>query len=337
MKGNGRIAGYAVNRKTISVQIELSGATAVVDELERYKGKMKTIRLDTFQVVGKIESITIRRSVGFLIHAARLDFINRRLFRLMEKESLDHRGEHAAAGQAALPPRYDCQEAESEAGGPPVRAVLFQKKRRRRTGKDNPRQEVGLRSLGGPVERRLRQDQEAIGHQIGRSMFETVRTIIAILREKEPPAEKIVLSLDDLCPIWIKYNSSFKPAAVVKEPAEAAASGPEETAIPAPSSESAPVVEDQPASGKALMTVQAFYSEVIEPHKEALSGMLEGINRIMETSRTVRGLSLCRRYDRRFGEKSGNTRRRHPFKGHAPGPHLQRRPHRPPASQGRLS
>ena len=51
-------------------------------------------------------------------------------------------------------------------------------------------------------------------------MFETVRTIIAILREKEPPAEKIVLSLDDLCPIWIKYNSSFKPAAVVKETAK---------------------------------------------------------------------------------------------------------------------
>ena len=47
MKGNGRITGYAVNKKTISVQIELSGAMAVVDELERYKGKMKTIRLDT--------------------------------------------------------------------------------------------------------------------------------------------------------------------------------------------------------------------------------------------------------------------------------------------------
>jgi hypothetical protein len=30
------------------------------------------------------------------------------------------------------------------------------------------------------------------------------------------------------------------------------------------------------------MTAQAFYGEVIEPHKEALAGMLEGINRIME-------------------------------------------------------
>jgi len=88
MKGNGRINGYAVNKKTISVQVELSGATAVVDELERCKGKMKTIRLDAFQVVGRIESITIRRNVGFLIHAARFDFINRRLFHFMEKEPL---------------------------------------------------------------------------------------------------------------------------------------------------------------------------------------------------------------------------------------------------------
>ena len=51
-------------------------------------------------------------------------------------------------------------------------------------------------------------------------MFETVRTIFAILREKDRPGEKIVLSLDDLCPIWIKYNSSFKRATAVKETAE---------------------------------------------------------------------------------------------------------------------
>jgi len=113
-------------------------------------------------------------------------------------------------------------------------------------------------------------------------MFETVKTIIAILREKEPPAEKIVLSLDDLCPIWIKYNSSFKPAVVVKETAERAASGPEGTTLSSPPSEDVGAAEDRSASGKAVMTVQAFYSEVIEPHKEALAGMLEGINRIME-------------------------------------------------------
>jgi hypothetical protein len=88
VKGSGRIVGYAVNRKTISVKIEMSGSAPIIDELERYKGKQKTIRLDAFQLVGKIESITISRTVAFLMHAARLDFINRRLFRLMEKEPL---------------------------------------------------------------------------------------------------------------------------------------------------------------------------------------------------------------------------------------------------------
>ncbi len=89
-------------------------------------------------------------------------------------------------------------------------------------------------------------------------MFETVRTIFAILREKDHPSEKLVLSLDDLCPIWIKYNSSFKPAAVVKETAEATASGPEETDLPVPPGEDAGPQAEQSATGKAIMTVQAF-------------------------------------------------------------------------------
>ena len=113
-------------------------------------------------------------------------------------------------------------------------------------------------------------------------MFETVRTIIAILRQKESPAEKIVLSLDDLCPIWIKYNSSFKPATVVKELSEATDADSKETDVSIPNSESADLAGDLSPSGKAVMTVQAFYSEVIEPHKEALAGMLEGINKMVE-------------------------------------------------------
>jgi hypothetical protein len=112
-------------------------------------------------------------------------------------------------------------------------------------------------------------------------MFETVRMVIAILREKERPCEKLVLSLDDLCPIWIRYNSSFKPAVVVKETSEAADSGSEETALPSEDA-GTQAGEPQPPSGKILVTAQAFYGEVIEPHREALAGMLEGINRIME-------------------------------------------------------
>jgi hypothetical protein len=88
VKGSGRIVGYAVNRRSISVKIEMMGSAPIIDELERCKGKQKTVRLDAFQLVGKIESITISRNVGFLMHAARLDFINRRLFCLMEKEPL---------------------------------------------------------------------------------------------------------------------------------------------------------------------------------------------------------------------------------------------------------
>jgi hypothetical protein len=43
-------------------------------------------------------------------------------------------------------------------------------------------------------------------------MFDTIKTVVAVLFEKDPPREKIVLSLDDLCPLWIKYNTSFKTA-----------------------------------------------------------------------------------------------------------------------------
>lgn len=97
-------------------------------------------------------------------------------------------------------------------------------------------------------------------------MFETVRTIFAILREQDRSRESIVLSLDDLCPLWIKYNSSFKQEDVIKETAER----PQDTAT------------DQAGNGKAHILVQAFYSEVIEPNREALAGVLEGVNRIME-------------------------------------------------------
>ena len=89
MRTAGKIVGYSVNRKHISIKIETAGTTTVIDELEQYKGRTKTIRLDTFQTVGTIESITISKNVVFLVHAARLDFIGRRLFGLMEKDPLN--------------------------------------------------------------------------------------------------------------------------------------------------------------------------------------------------------------------------------------------------------
>ncbi|MGD0236843.1 MAG: HD domain-containing protein [Syntrophorhabdales bacterium] len=110
-------------------------------------------------------------------------------------------------------------------------------------------------------------------------MFDTIKTVVAILFEKDPPQEKIVLSLDDLCPLWIKYNTSFKTAEekprkteTVQQPVPAAASEPEAAA------------SSPPPTGRAHVLVQAFYSEVVEPCREALvkNNMLEGLNRIMD-------------------------------------------------------
>jgi hypothetical protein len=110
-------------------------------------------------------------------------------------------------------------------------------------------------------------------------MFETVRTIFAILREKDRSHENLVLSLDDLCPLWIKYNTSFKQEGVVKEATESVRPLPDETVLRA---EDEAAAANQGGNSKAHVVVQAFYSELIEPHREALAGMLEGVNRIME-------------------------------------------------------
>jgi hypothetical protein len=79
---------YAVNQKSISLRIEMAGQATTVEELERYKGKTKTLRLDAFQLVGKIESITLRKTVGLLVHTARFDSVSRRLFTLLDKDAL---------------------------------------------------------------------------------------------------------------------------------------------------------------------------------------------------------------------------------------------------------
>ncbi len=120
-------------------------------------------------------------------------------------------------------------------------------------------------------------------------MFETVKTILAILCEKKPPEKKIVLSLDDLCPLWIKYNTSFKQAKEFpKETAEAVAPEPETATAAILPPEEPPAPVDPPVSGRIHLVVQAFYGEVIEPHREILvrNAMLEGINRIMELLET---------------------------------------------------
>ena len=75
-------------------------------------------------------------------------------------------------------------------------------------------------------------------------MFDALKTVVAILSEKDPPREMIVLSLDDLCPLWIKYNTSFKPAeersrktketVAPEETVPATAASEQEVALPSP-------------------------------------------------------------------------------------------------------
>ncbi|MBP7526418.1 MAG: hypothetical protein KA801_00740 [Syntrophorhabdaceae bacterium] len=88
MKQDGRIAGYSVNKKHISVRIELLGDVSplTVQKLQGYKGKMKTLRLDTLQLAGEIASISLNNTTGFLIHAEKYEYINRSLFTIMNKD-----------------------------------------------------------------------------------------------------------------------------------------------------------------------------------------------------------------------------------------------------------
>jgi len=276
MKGSGRIISYAVNRKTISLRIEMSGTAPIIDELELYKGKQKTIRLDAFQVVGKIESITISRNVGFLVHTARLDFIHHRLFRLMEKESLaievstTHQDKllyflATIASSATGRQRTFCSNYPLSAKGMETgrnersrgRGLCLISQRPSRTSSS-------IKSVGSRLLNKA--DHVRDGEDNSRDS-----------QEKDRSPEKLVLSLDDLCPLWIRYNTSFKPESVVKEPTEPVASC-AATVIPTtvPVSEETGIQGDRPGNGRAQVMVQAFYSEVIEPHREMLTGMLEG-------------------------------------------------------------
>ncbi len=90
-----------------------------------------------------------------------------------------------------------------------------------------------------------------------------------------------MLSLDDLCPLWIKYNTSFKTAE--EKPQKTETVTPEQS-VPAAASQPEAAPPSPPPTGRAHVLVQAFYSEVVEPCREALvkNNMLEGLNRIMD-------------------------------------------------------
>ena len=105
-------------------------------------------------------------------------------------------------------------------------------------------------------------------------MFETLKTIVAILREKETSKapDKIVVSLADLSILWIRYNNSFEPA-IPKRPLRL----PPETGR---TIEVDPPKKEVPDAASVEISASAFYDEVIEPYRILLEQdrVLEGIN-----------------------------------------------------------
>jgi hypothetical protein len=137
------------------------------------------------------------------------------------------------------------------------------------------------------------------------AMFDTVKMIIGILREKTPvpPTEdKIVVTLAELSTLWIKYNNSFEPA--IQKPLPKLPIPPQiievpgETMAPAPvtgTREEAPLAPASvvPAAPllRTLLSVEAvtnaFYDDAIEPYRQLLEhdGMGEGVNALVRILR----------------------------------------------------
>ena len=88
MRTTGWVASFTVNKKHISVRVEIP-TTEEVEELRKYKGKTKTVSLDGFKIHAAIDSLALGKNLSFLLHAPKKSFIARKPFLLMEKETMD--------------------------------------------------------------------------------------------------------------------------------------------------------------------------------------------------------------------------------------------------------
>ena len=61
----------------------------VIRELQGYKDKIKTIQLDSLQLGGEINSILIKNTIGFLIHTGKYEYVSKKLFNLVDNETLN--------------------------------------------------------------------------------------------------------------------------------------------------------------------------------------------------------------------------------------------------------
>ena len=88
MRTTGRVASFTVNKKHISVRVEIP-TTEGVEELRKYKGKTKTVSLEGFNIHAAIDSLAPGRNLSFLLHAPKKSFIASKLFLLMERQTVD--------------------------------------------------------------------------------------------------------------------------------------------------------------------------------------------------------------------------------------------------------
>ena len=122
-------------------------------------------------------------------------------------------------------------------------------------------------------------------------MLGTFKTIVGILFNKEPEKPKnIVITLDELCQIWLPYNNSFQPPPDDPPPAPQVAAGgegalpPGETAKEPPSHTPPESTPSGPEAGRKMIDLNRFYDEVIEPLRDSFisQGLLDAVNRIVD-------------------------------------------------------
>ena len=89
MRAVGRIAGYSVNKKLMSLKVELTESRDdMVEELKNIKEKPKTFLIDNLYFIGEIRSINLNSATTFLVHTQKKQIVNSKLFPLIDKDEV---------------------------------------------------------------------------------------------------------------------------------------------------------------------------------------------------------------------------------------------------------
>lgn len=120
------------------------------------------------------------------------------------------------------------------------------------------------------------------------SVFRTLKSIVGILLEREQKQPEIVVSLDELCQIWLPYNNSFHCSQVQTEPdGEAMAGAPPDDLQHKdenPEGSEFRASESGVDAGRKLIKFNMFYDEIIEPYRSTFfpQGVLDDVDRVIE-------------------------------------------------------